>query len=102
MTKKNRKKITVLIPCYNEENGISQVLKSFPKEKIAAQGYNLEVIVIDNNSSDHTADLARAHGATVIHEPNKGKGNAMRRGFYAISEETDYILMLDGDNTYRP
>lgn len=102
MTKNNRKKITVLIPCYNEEAGVSNVLKSFPKEKIRLQGYDLEIVVIDNNSTDRTADLARAQGATVIFEPNRGKGNAMRRGFYAVAEDTDYVVMLDGDNTYRP
>ncbi len=97
-----RKKITVLIPCYNEEGGIGAVIKSFPRERIERQGFELEIMVIDNNSKDRTAEIARENGATVIHEPKKGKGNAIRRGFYAISTDTDYVVMLDGDDTYRP
>ena len=95
-------KITVLIPCLNEEEGIKTVLKSFPHQRLRVHGYELEVVVIDNNSEDRTADVARSLGATVIHEPKKGKGNAMRRGFYHVSEDTDFVVMLDGDNTYRP
>jgi len=102
MKKRLSKKITVLIPCYNEEGGIRDVITSFPLEKINAQGYALEIIVIDNNSTDRTAEIARSLGATVIHESEKGKGNAMRRGFNAIAKNTDYVVMLDGDSTYRP
>ncbi len=101
MTSLGTKKITVLIPCYNEEGGIADVIKSFPKEKINDQGYQLEIIVIDNNSTDKTAEIAGSLGAQVIHEPNKGKGYAIRSGFNAISQDTDYVVMLDGDNTYR-
>lgn len=101
-SKNRKKKITVLIPCYNEEGGIGAVIKNFPAEKIRDHGYDFEIIVIDNNSDDTTAKVARKHGATVLHEPNKGKGNAMRLGFRNISEGTDYVVMLDGDTTYRP
>jgi glucosyltransferase len=54
-----KKKITALIPCYNEEGGIGAVIKSFPIEKLKKQGFELEIIVIDNNSKDKTADIAR-------------------------------------------
>jgi len=96
------KKITVLIPCFNEEDGIGEVIKKFPKEKLEALKYSLEIVVIDNNSKDHTAEIARAHGATVLHEPKKGKGNAIQTGFKYITKDTDYVVMIDGDNTYRP
>ncbi len=96
------KKITVLIPCYNEEGGIGDVIKSFPLERIRAHGYKLDILVIDNNSTDRTAEIAESFGARVIHEPNKGKGNAIRLGFYNIPDDADYVVMLDGDNTYRP
>ena len=99
---KKLKKITVLIPCYNEENGIADVIKSFPISLMRAHGYKLEIIIIDNNSSDRTAEIAKSCGVKVIYEPKKGKGNAMRTGFYNISKDTDYVVMLDGDNTYRP
>jgi dolichol-phosphate hexosyltransferase len=97
-----RKKITVLIPCYNEEAGIANVIKSFPVEKINRSGYDIEIMVIDNNSKDRTAEVAAAAGATVISETKIGKGNAMRRGFHSFSDDTDYVVMLDGDDTYRP
>lgn len=102
MENKKFKKITAIIPCYNEEKGIADVIKSFPTEKLNASGFSLEIIVIDNNSKDKTAEIATSLGAKVIHEAKKGKGNAMRTGFYSISDDTDYVVMLDGDNTYRP
>jgi glycosyltransferase involved in cell wall biosynthesis len=95
------KKITVVIPCYNEEEGIEAVIKGFPRERMRAQGYDLEILVVDNNSKDRTAEVAAAAGATVVHEPKQGKGNAIRTAFYSISEDTDYVVMLDGDDTYK-
>ncbi len=98
-----KKKIAVLIPCYNEEQGIASVIRKFPKERLAAFGYELEVIVIDNNSKDRTAEIARENGATVLSEDKKGKGNAIRHGFeYVAQNDADYVVMLDGDDTYRP
>lgn len=96
------KKVTVIIPCFNEESGIASVIKGFPRTKMRAHGYSLDVLVIDNNSTDRTAQVATAAGARVIHEPKKGKGNAIRLGFYNIDDTTDYVVMLDGDDTYRP
>ena len=78
-------KVSVIIPCHNEADAISLVIKAFPRERLAAQGYELEIIVIDNNSTDDTAKIAKALGATVLHEPKKGKGNAMRAGFRFLS-----------------
>ncbi|HVZ10875.1 MAG TPA: glycosyltransferase [Candidatus Paceibacterota bacterium] len=101
--KKKLPKIIALVPCYNEELGIGAVIKGFPTEKVRTAGYDLEIVVIDNNSKDNTAKISAALGATVLHEPQKGKGNAMRHGFdYALAAGADYIVMLDGDNTYRP
>lgn len=97
-----KQKITVLIPCYNEGGGIGAVIKSFPRARIEKHGFTLEIVVIDNNSSDSTAEVARENGATVLFEPQQGKGNAIRRGFNSISDDTDYVVMLDGDDTYRP
>jgi dolichol-phosphate hexosyltransferase len=98
-----KKKISVLIPCHNEGKSIEAVIKSFPMAKLEKHDFSLEIVVIDNNSSDNTADVARALGATVLHEPKKGKGNAMRTGFkYVLDRKADYIVMLDGDDTYRP
>lgn len=95
------KKITVVIPCYNEEAGIAAVIKGFPRKTLLQYGYKLEVLVVDNNSSDRTAEVARAAGARVYHEPKQGKGNAIRAAFYHVSEDTDFVVMCDGDDTYK-
>lgn len=96
------KKITILIPCHNEEKGIALVIKNIPVKELKKLGFTTEVMVIDNNSTDRTAKVAAAAGATVISEPKKGKGNAMRTGFNTVSSDTDIVVMLDGDNTYKP
>lgn len=96
------KKITVMIPCYNEADAIAEVIKKFPRSRLLLLDYELDILVIDNNSTDGTADIARAAGARVVHEPEQGKGNAVRTGFYNIAPDADYVVMLDGDDTYRP
>jgi dolichol-phosphate mannosyltransferase len=64
-------------------------------------GYALEVLVVDNGSTDRTCEVAAAAGARVIREPRRGKGYAVRTAFDNLSEDTDLVIMLDGDNTYR-
>ncbi len=96
------KHLTVVIPCYNEEAGIAAVINGFDRRMLRSRGFTLEIIVVDNNSSDKTAETARRAGARVLHEGKQGKGNALRTGLYNISEHTDYVVMLDGDGTYRP
>jgi dolichol-phosphate mannosyltransferase len=98
----NVKKIAVIIPCHNEEPGIAHVLSNMPHGHLQKLGYELEVIVIDNNSRDATASVSQAHGARVLFESRKGKGNALRTGFRAVSDDAAYVVMLDGDNTYKP
>lgn len=94
------KTIVAIIPCYNESLGVAQVIRGFPVEQLRALNLDLKIIVIDNNSTDDTAAVARAAGATVVGEPMKGKGHAIRRGF-TLARGADYVVMLDGDNTYR-
>lgn len=96
------KKIVVLIPCYNEASGIAKVINAFPRNEITRRGYDLQIIVIDNNSSDNTAKIARTSGATVLLEPFQGKGHAIRTGFANIPQDADFVVMLDGDDTYKP
>ena len=100
--KTNLKKITILIPCYNEEEGIGKVIDHMPNGKLANLGYKTEIIVIDNNSTDNTIEVARSRGAKVVSEKKQGKGNAIRKGFKNISSDSEYVIMLDGDNTYKP
>ncbi len=87
--------IAVLLPCYNEEKTIGDVVTRFRETLPAAAIY-----VYDNNSRDLTALLARAAGAIVVREPRQGKGNVVRRMFADI--EADIYLMADGDGTYAP
>ena len=95
------KHITAVIPCYNEESSVEAVIQGFPRERIASLGYALEVLVVDNNSSDRTASVASSAGARVIFEPRRGKGHALRRAFSELPDSTDFVVMLDGDNSYR-
>jgi glycosyltransferase involved in cell wall biosynthesis len=94
------KKLAVLIPCHNEAASIATVIEKFPRTYLEHNGFKLDLIVIDNDSSDNTATVARHAGARVIHEAAKGKGNAMRKGFASLPDDTDYVVMLDGDDTY--
>ncbi|MFA4999991.1 MAG: glycosyltransferase [Patescibacteria group bacterium] len=84
-------KISIIIPCFNEEQTIADVLKKIPKNIY-------EIIVIDNNSTDKTAFIAARNGAKVIKEKNQGYGIAIRRGFCEVQGEI--IAVLDGDGQY--
>jgi glycosyltransferase involved in cell wall biosynthesis len=86
-------KITVIIPCLNEEQGIEKVLRRMP-------GFVDQVIVVDNGSTDRTSDVSRELGAEVIREPVRGYGRAYKRGFAAATG--DVIVTLDGDHSYPP
>ena len=85
--------ISVVIPCYNEEDGIRQVLGRIPKVVD-------EVVVVDNNCTDRTAEVARSLGAVVVAEKTPGYGAAYKRGLKAATR--DVIVTLDGDGTYPP
>lgn len=102
MTHVPLKKVVALIPCFNEAGGIASVINGFPVEEMKTRGFDLSIMVIDNASTDDTAAIAEKLGATVIRESQKGKGFAMRRGFSEVPSDTDYVIMLDGDDTYRP
>jgi glycosyltransferase involved in cell wall biosynthesis len=94
-------RIAVIIPAYNEERSIGLVLKDIPK------GLVTEVIVSNNASLDRTAELARQHGATVVHQPLKGYGNACLKAMEYLqkkpaSEQPDIVVFLDGDYSDHP
>jgi len=94
--------VTVVIPCHNEAASIAKVIARFPRDELRQRGVQLHLVVVDNNSSDDTTAIAETAGATVVWEPNKGKGNALRTGFRHVSADTDFVVMLDGDDTYSP
>jgi dolichol-phosphate mannosyltransferase len=94
--------VSVIIPCHNEAASIANVLKGFQKGMLAKEAFHFDLIVVDNNSTDQTAKIAKQAGARVIKERRKGKGYAMRTGFKKIDKDAEYVIMLDGDDTYRP
>ena len=83
--------IAVIIPCYNEEITIEQVIKDYKQ-------YFNQIYVIDNNCTDNTAKIAKNCGAIVIREDLKGKGAAVRTAFEQI--DADIVVLTDGDATY--
>ncbi len=95
-------KVAVVIPCHNEADSIKTVIDRLPKNALREQGMSLQVFVVDNDSSDNTAEIAKKAGAVVITETKKGKGNAMRTGFRSLPDDIDFVVMLDGDDTYDP
>lgn len=91
--KKEKKTVAVLIPCYNESKTIEKVVKDYREVLPEA-----DIYVYDNNSKDHTDEIARKAGAIVKYEYRQGKGNVIRSMFRDI--DADCYLMIDGDDTY--
>lgn len=88
------KHVTFLLPAYNEEESIGTLLRDVRKCRKS------RVLVIDNNSNDRTAEIAKKSGANVLRERKQGKGFAVKTGFENIKSE--FAVMLDADNTYDP
>ncbi|MFN3981891.1 MAG: glycosyltransferase family 2 protein, partial [Caldilinea sp.] len=97
--------LSVVIPAYNEEDGICEIMQRVlaVRESLRSVGVdNLELLVVDDGSSDRTAELVRSQpGATLVqHAKNGGYGAALKTGFAAASGE--WIGFLDADGTYPP
>lgn len=91
-------KITVIIPAYNEEGSIGKVIKDIP-------AIVDEIIVVNNNSTDSTAAVAEAAGATVLFETKAGYGFACLKGMEFVADKNmkpDIIVFLDGDYSDYP
>jgi glycosyltransferase involved in cell wall biosynthesis len=93
MGKAENLRVAVIIPCLDEEATVGGVLDGF-----RASLPNAALCVVDNNSSDRTAQVARDHGARVLRETRPGKGFAVRKAFREV--EADIYLLVDGDGTY--
>ncbi|MDF1559587.1 MAG: glycosyltransferase family 2 protein [Bacteroidales bacterium] len=91
--------IVVVIPAFNEENAIGEVLKEIPANVVS------EIVVVDNNSEDDTADAASKNGATVLFENRQGYGYACLKGigyFEKMDIKPDIIVFLDADHSDYP
>src|SRR5438445_9965336 len=88
--------VSVVIPCLNEEAPIANVVR-----EVLAQGVD-EVVVVDNGSTDATAERARDAGARVVSEPQRGYGRACAAGLRSIRSDTDVVCFLDGDGSDVP
>jgi glycosyltransferase involved in cell wall biosynthesis len=85
------KTVTLILPCYNEEHGVRSVIESLP------DGID-EIVVVDNNCTDRTAEVAASLGARVVRETTPGYGAAYQAGFRAARNEV--IVTMDADGTY--
>ena len=92
------KEDSIILPARNEKETIGRVIDEIPKEDMEGKGHRVEIIVVDNNSTDRTKEIAEEKGAKVIVEPMRGKGRAVRAAFESASG--DFIFMLDADYTY--
>lgn len=91
------KKIAVIIPVLNEEKTLPLVFKDMPTDLVD------EVVVIDNGSSDRTPEIAKEHGATLLHESKKGYGYPCLKGIeYLRSKEPDIVVFVDGNHSDHP
>lgn len=89
--------IKVIIPAYNEEKSIGKVVQAIPKDVVN------EVIVVSNNSTDSTEEVAKSAGATVLKEARKGYGWACLKGIdYVNTTDCEIIVFLDGDFSDYP
>ena len=88
--------VTIIIPAYNEEEGILNIIKELKKLP-----ENYDIIVVDDGSTDNTYEVARSTGIKVIRHPyNKGNGAAIKTG--ALEARGDVLLFMDGDGQHNP
>ncbi|MCB9746926.1 MAG: glycosyltransferase family 2 protein [Candidatus Omnitrophica bacterium] len=92
----SKRNITVIIPAFNEEKSLPNVVKDLPKVLIN------DIIVVDNNSTDQTASIAKQLGCRVVSESIKGYGQACLSGIAALSAKTEIVVFIDGDYSDHP
>ena len=90
--------ISVIIPVLNEAATIRDSIALIPTGRLFLRGFDVEIIVVDNNSHDKTAFIAKQNNAAVVFEPQPGYGRALKTGFTHARGEI--IVMGDGDGTY--
>jgi dolichol-phosphate hexosyltransferase len=92
------KSICIILPTLNEALSIGSVIEEIPRRTLEEQGYQVDILVVDGNSTDPTIQIARDKGARILVEPRRGKGRAIRTALEKT--QADYVFMLDGDYTY--
>jgi glycosyltransferase involved in cell wall biosynthesis len=92
------KTLSVVIPALNEAGNLAAVMETIPFAELSRAGWDTEVVVVDNASTDGTGQVARSLGARVVDQPRRGYGNAYQAGFDAVSG--DVIATGDADRTY--
>lgn len=103
VTEKNRKnanktKISVVIPASNEEEGIGKTIRSIPKSGLENVEYEVQILLVDNGSTDGTGEVAKKAGVTAVLEPRRGHVIAYKTGFPNAAGEI--IAPADGDSSY--
>lgn len=88
--------VSVIIPCLNEEAPIADVVREVLSQHVD------EVIIVDNGSTDQTAERAAAAGARVVSEPHRGYGRACAAGLKAVRSDADIVCFIDGDGSDVP
>lgn len=97
--KSNPKKISIVIPAYNEENIVAEIIEKVKEASVF--GLEKEIIVVDNNSSDRTLEILHGiYGIKVFTENTRGKGAAVKKGFREATG--DVLLIQDADLEYEP
>jgi hypothetical protein len=93
--------ILIIVPAYDEEGGIRDVLRRIPDEVL---GHEVKTVVVDDGSKDATAAIAREEDVPVVtHVVNRGQGDALRTGFaIARAEQSEIVINLDADGQYKP
>jgi glycosyltransferase involved in cell wall biosynthesis len=95
----DKRLLSVIIPTLNEQSGIEETISSIPTSYLITKlGYEIEIIVVDGQSTDSTREIAAKLGARVIIEKRRGYGRACKSGF--ADAKGDILVTLDADNTY--
>ena len=90
--------VSIVFPALNEEEAVACTIKAVPVKELQDMGYEVQILVVDNGSTDRTGDLAKQFGADVVFEARRGYGRAYKTGFaYA---KGDIIVTADADMSY--
>lgn len=90
-------RLCIIIPTYNESRTIADLIGQLKKQ-------NLDILVVDDGSSDNTSGIAEKNGAVILRNAeNQGKGNSLVKGFnYALTHNFDAVITMDGDGQHSP